>query len=210
MKILLSIPYGLGFRNLVCAGVVDAWLADGVEVKLLVPTLPDADAAFLVKEIPAPVGVVPLLPVAHGAWFTALKVLKQHHYATRTRLDSFAIRRQRRRQQRPLVHAAAAPLEWFGEHVLPERLVDMALARTRQPHEATYGRLMDDFGPDVVAVTKPGYMPEELPVVRAARARRIPVVAVDTTWDNTRCGAPTCSSSTRQPCRDCSKHKGSR
>lgn len=184
MKVLLSIPYGLGFRNLVCAGVVDACLADGAEVKLLVPTLPDADAEFLAKEIPASVGVAPLLPVVHGPWFTALKVLKQHKYGVRTGLDSFAIRRQRRRQQRPLVHAAVSPLEWFGEHVLPERLVDMSMARTRQPHEATYGRLIDDFRPDVVAVTKPGYVPEELPLIRAANARRIPVVAVDTTWDN--------------------------
>lgn len=184
MKILLSVPYGLGFRNLVCAGVVDACLAAGAELTLLIPALPDEDAKPLRAEIPAGVDVAPLLPVDHGAWFTALKALKQHVYGVRTGLDSFAIRRQRRRHQRPAVHFAVTPLEWFGERVIPEALLDAALARTRQPHEGLYGRLLDRQRPDVVAVTKPGYMPEELPVIRAARSRRIPVIAVDTTWDN--------------------------
>ncbi len=184
MKILLSVPYGLGFRNLVCAGVVDACLQKGAEVRLLLPPLPETDAEYLTRQIPPSVRVERLLPVDHGAWFTALKALKQHQYAVRTGLDSFAIRRLRRRRQRPLVHFAVSPLEWLGDRAVPERLVDAAIARAGQPHEATYLHLIDEFRPDVVAITKPGYMPEELPVIQAARKRRVPVVAVDTTWDN--------------------------
>lgn len=184
MRVWCSVPYGLGFRNLVVAGVVSACVQKGARVRLLLPSLHADDIAVLRQEIPAGVEIEALLPVAHGPWFTALKALKQHHYAVRTRLESFAIRRKRRRFQQPVAHALATPFEWVGERVVPESVVDFALTRTPQPHEASYGRAMDRDRPDVLAVTKPGYMPEELPLIRAARARGIPVVAVDTTWDN--------------------------
>jgi hypothetical protein len=36
----------------------------------------------------------------------------------------------------------------------------------------------------VVVVAKPGFVPDELPLIRAARRYGCPVISVDTTWDN--------------------------
>jgi hypothetical protein len=43
---------------------------------------------------------------------------------------------------------------------------------------------LDSARIDVVVLSKPGYQPEDLPLIKAARSRNIPTISVDTTWDN--------------------------
>jgi hypothetical protein len=65
-----------------------------------------------------------------------------------------------------------------------EEWVDRRIARARQPFESYYGRLLDELRIGAVAVAKPVYQPEDLPLIKSARTREIPVISIDTTSDN--------------------------
>jgi len=182
--VLFSIPYGLGFRNIVCADVLSTLVNRGARATVLLPPLPDRDGAALRAELPRGVEVARLEPVRSSLPFTYLKALKQIHYSRRTALDTFQIKYQRRRQQTPLFHYAASAAERAGRVLLPEPAVDGLLSAWRQPFESHYSRMLQRLAPSVVAVTKPGYHPEELPLTKAARALGLPTIAIDTTWDN--------------------------
>lgn len=182
--IVLSIPYGLGFRNIVCCDVLSRITARGAHATVLLPPVPAADAAALKRELSAGVTIERLEPVRSSLAFTYLKALKQYHYSRRTELDTFQIKYQRRRHHAPFFHFAMTVAERIGEHLLPESPVDAMLERWTQPFEDHYRRMLGRLKGTVVALTKPGYHPEELPITKAARALHIPTIAIDTTWDN--------------------------
>jgi hypothetical protein len=177
-------PYGISFRNIVCCGVVEACTSRGAAATLLIPTLTESDAKQIATEVPARVTVRELLPARHSATFTCLKLFKQHLYARRTGTESFRVKHARRRRERPFVHAGATVLERFSELLLSEAWVDARLMRARQPFERHYERLLDELGVDVIVLSKPGYSPEDLALIKAARSRHIPTISIDTTWDN--------------------------
>jgi hypothetical protein len=183
-NVLLSIPYGLGFRNIVCCDILSRLTGGGTRATVLLPPLPDRDSAAVRAELPAGVSVERLEPIRSSLPFTYLKALKQAHYSRRTALDTFQIKYQRRRQQRPMFHFAMAAAERVGQGLVPEAAVDALLGAWSQPFEAHYRRMLTEVRPAAVAVTKPGYHPEELPLTKAARALGIPTIAIDTTWDN--------------------------
>lgn len=182
--LLVSLPYGMAVRNLACCGVLEACQRRGAEMTVLVPQLDAADEQAVRRELPERVGMGPLLSVSHSWFYTYLKFLKQYFYSRRTGLESFQIRYRYRRSKTPLFHTAARIVELASGAVLSERQVDRLLATVRHPHEDHYRRLIRDVGADALVITKPGYMPSELPLIKAARLAGLPVVSVDTTWDN--------------------------
>jgi hypothetical protein len=182
--VVFSIPYGLGFRNIVCADILNTVVDRGCRATVLLPQVPDRDGAALAAELPPGVGIERLETARPSLPFTYLKALKQIHYSRRTALDTFQIKYQRRRQQAPLFHYAMSAAEGAGRMLMPESLVDMALRSWTQPFESHYHRMLRRLNATAVAVTKPGYHPEELPLTKAARAHGIPTIAIDTTWDN--------------------------
>src|SRR5687768_6085855 len=97
MNALVSIPYGLGFRNIVTCGVLDALARAGVHCDVRLPKMADADRAVLTAQLPEGTLVGPLHPVVHSRTYSSLKMLKQHHYGERTGLSGFMVRRGRRR-----------------------------------------------------------------------------------------------------------------
>ena len=182
--ILFSLPYGLGFRNIVCGDILSGFVARGGRATVLLPPLPPVDRSAVAAELPPDVGVRELRMVRPTLPFTYLKALKQYQYSRRTALGTFQIKYQRRRQQRPAFHYAVTAAERAGEWLMPERVVDALLRTWRQPFEDYYRRMLSELRPSAVAVTKPGYMPEELPLLKVARSLGIPSIAIDTTWDN--------------------------
>ncbi len=183
-QLLFSLPYGIGFRNIVCCGVLDACRALGAGATLLIPELSPADAQRIGGEIPPGIAVRELKAAKHSRSFTCLKLIKQHLYGQRTGLESFQVKRQRRRREWPLLHAAASVIERAAEMLCSEEWVDERIARARQPFEDYYERMLDELRIDTVVLAKPGYQPEDLALIRAARAHRVPTISVDTTWDN--------------------------
>ena len=182
--VLFSLPYGLGFRNIVCCDILSGFVAKGGRATALLPPLPRRDEAALRAELPGQVEVRPLRTVTSSLAFTYLKALKQFQYSSRTALDTFKIKYQRRRQQTPLFHYAVHAAEHAGGRLIPESLVDTMLQRWPLPAEDYYHRMLTEVRPTAIALTKPGYHPEELPITKAARQLGIPTVSIDTTWDN--------------------------
>lgn len=183
-KLIFSLPYGISFRNIVCCGILDKCLEKGAAATLLLPDLTDRDRGRIESQLPAGVDVRRLLPAAPYQNFRFLKLIKQHLYAKRTGLDSFRVKNDRLRHQRPLMHLGTTALARFAETLCTEQWVDSRIARARQPFEDYYDTLLEERRVDTVVVAKPGYQPEDLALIRAARRRKIPVVSVDTTWDN--------------------------
>jgi CDP-glycerol glycerophosphotransferase (TagB/SpsB family) len=83
-----------------------------------------------------------------------------------------------------VLHIGATCLERVAERLCSEDWVDRQLQLAPQPFEDYYGTLLDELRTDVVILAKPGYQPEDLALIKAARARRIATISVDTTWDN--------------------------
>jgi CDP-glycerol glycerophosphotransferase (TagB/SpsB family) len=183
-KLLFSLPYGIGFRNVVCCGIVRECLGRAARATVLIPRLNDEDRRQIVRQLPPGVGVEPLMPAHHSPYFTTLKLVKQHLYAKRTGLQSFRVKHDRRRKERPLLHVAASAIERAAERCCSEEWVDQRIARAPQRFEGYYAALLQRLQIDVVVLAKPGYQPEDLPLIKAARENRVPTVSVDTTWDN--------------------------
>lgn len=183
-RLLFSLPYGIGFRNVVCCGVLEAAIRHGTECTVLLPHLSEHDRARIMSQLPPNVQTRELKTVKHSAWFTVLKLAKQHFYARRTGLDSFRVKRNRRRSQSRFLHAGASALEMLAEHACSEEWVDEQIGLAKQPFERYYRDLLEELQVDVVILAKPGYQPEDLPLIKSARARRTPTVSIDTTWDN--------------------------
>ena len=182
--LLFSLPYGIGFRNIVCCGIVQACLAAKARATVLLPRLSDDDRRRIVGQLPVGVDVQELMPARHSAAFTGLKLIKQHLYARRTGLDSFRVKHERRRREQPLLHVGATAAERLAELCCSEEWVDRQIAASRQPYEAHYDALLRDLKVDAIVLAKPGYQPEDLALIKSARRRRTPTISVDTTWDN--------------------------
>jgi hypothetical protein len=181
-QLVFSIPYGLAFRAVVATGVLHRCVSRGHEAHLLLPDCAPEDRKRLESQIPAGATVSRLRPVPRTPRITTLKFLKQHLYGRRSGSRTFAIKRLERRRRRPLFHAAASMAERVGEICLSEEQVDRWLAASPQPFEDDYARELS--GAAALVITKPGYHPDELPVIRAAKRSSVPVVSIDTTWDN--------------------------
>jgi hypothetical protein len=183
-NVLVSLPYGMAVRNLVCCGVIEACVKKSLNVTVLAPHLTESDHKILLGELPEGVAVERLLAVPRSWLYSYLKFLKQYFYSKRTGLESFQIRRRYRRRKTPFFHAAARLVEGISEWTLTESQVDRLLGTVPQPNERHYHRLIERTGADGLVITKPGYMPEDLPVIKAARVAGMPIISVDTTWDN--------------------------
>jgi CDP-glycerol glycerophosphotransferase (TagB/SpsB family) len=181
-RLLFSVPYGLAFRAVVATGLVRECVEQGHSARLLLPRLAAADQSLIRGQIPADVSIGHLRTVPRTARLTLLKFFKQHLYNRRTGSRTFAVKREERRRRRPVFHLAASIAERAAELCLTEGQVDGWLAAAPQPFEREYSRDLQDI--DALVITKPGYHPDELPLIRAAKRQGIPVVSVDTTWDN--------------------------
>jgi hypothetical protein len=181
-NLVFSIPYGIAFRNVVCCGIVEA-VQRQANVMLLLPRLTANDARVVRQEVPAGVEVGELRLPLHGPWIIALKAMKQYHYAKRAGTESFRIKYLNRKRERPLFHAVASVVEQVGSRIFPESLVDRMFRRTL-PNERHYIRLLEQKKAEALIIMKPGYQPEDLPLINAANKLGLPTVSIDTTWDN--------------------------
>jgi hypothetical protein len=181
-RILFSIPYGLAFRAVVSAGLVEQCVKQGHQVRVLLPPLAPSDRPRIHAQLADGVEVGELRRVPRSLRVSVLKFLKQHLYYQRTASQTFATKRRERRRSRPVFHAFASAAEQAGAWLTTEAQLDRWLSGTRQPFEAEYACELE--GVDAVAITKPGYHPDDLPLIRAAKQRAVPVISVDTTWDN--------------------------
>ena len=183
-RIAVSLAYGLAFRNLACTGALDRVVESGIEPFVYLPPLAAADAATLHSELPAATSLRSLAPARPATKLKLLKFLKQHFYRRRTALDSFEVRRNYRRQEQPAFHVLASLVEAASSRLVDEAQVDRWLTGIELPGERAYLDHMTRDRVEALVVTKPGYLPDELPLIKAARRLGLPVLSADTTWDN--------------------------
>jgi hypothetical protein len=183
-RIVVAIPYGLAFRNLACSGVLRYLVEHECEVTVLLPPIAKEDRAHVEGELPSQVRVESLHIGKHSVPYQLLKFLKQHYYGERTQLESFAIKKRYRHRDSPVWDLLASAVEKTASTVVSEAMLDDWLLKWKYPFETRYVRCLQEWRADAVVVTKPGYHPDELALIKAARRVGAPTISVDTTWDN--------------------------
>ena len=184
-SVFISVPHGTSAGNMLRAGGVLTAIRQsdpGVTIVLLSPMA--GDPAF-VREFHAPGTLIldepPHRPVGLEA---RLFALVQASYLNAGRTESVRIRLDEAR--------AAGAIRWIwlkalAGHLLVEPFTRhgsrYALSDLLVSHPAME-RLFDQYRPSLVIVANPGLVFSEVPLLRTARRRRVPTVAMDPSWDN--------------------------
>ena len=142
------------------------------------------DAAF-VREFERPgVRLIDLPPHQPSGLEGRLLAIVQAGYLSRGQTESVRIRLQEAR--------AAGTIRWLGVKGLIGRLLVEPLIRNgsryalsdRLISDPEMERLFDTYQPVLVVAANPGLVFSEVPLIRTARRRGIPSMAIDPSWDN--------------------------
>lgn len=180
--LLWSIPHGASAGNMLRTGVLASLLDASRQLRVVLLSPLSADPAFT-RELAHPRITFEVLP-AHvpGGFEGRLLGVIQARYLQICSTDTLRIRGSqefpgaaRLRSLKRLLGRVAAPGGRRGRwYDVSDRLVlDPAM-------EA----LFDRYRPALVAAASPGLIFSEIPVLRTAKRRSVPAIAVDLSWDN--------------------------
>src|SRR5437773_5348111 len=180
--LLWSIPHGASAGNTLRTGVLAAVLDAVPDLRVVLLSPLSADRTFT-EEFAHPRVEFDVLPPHMPAGFEGrLLGVVQARYLEACTTDTLRIRGAKEfpggarwRRLKRLLGRFVAPQgprgDWYG---VIDHLVN----------DAAMGRTFDRCRPTLVAVATPGLIFSEIPVMRTARRRSIPAMAVDLSWDN--------------------------
>jgi hypothetical protein len=182
--ILLSVPHGAAAGNIVRTGIVRRVLDADPSVRILMLTPMATDLAF-VEEVRHPRVTVEALPPHQPAGLEArMLALMQAGYLESGVTESVRIRR--------VEAQAKGTIRWIGAKHLIARVVAPSLVRRETRYDAIDRRVshpaaeqtFDRYRPGLVVTSSPGLIYSEVPLLRTAKRRGIPTMAIDPSWDN--------------------------
>ena len=182
--ILLSVPHGAAAGNIVRTGILRRILEADTSVHVVMLTPMAADPDF-VKEVAHPRLAVDALPPHQPAGIEArMLALMQAGYLQSGVTESVRIRRAEAQ--------AKGTIRWIGLKHLIGRTLAPSLVRKETRYDAIDRRVshpgaertFDRYQPDLVVTSSPGLIYSEVPLLRTARRRRVPTMAIDPSWDN--------------------------
>jgi len=178
--VLWSIPNGSSAGNMLRSGVLSRVLEDAADARVVIMSPLVADPSFT-REFANPRIIFEPLPAHVPSGLEArLLGIVQAHYLEGRKTETLKIKlgaghpgaAMRARRVKAFVGRAISPRnDWYRwvDRAVSDPAVDAVFAR----HQ-----------PTVVAVATPGLIFAEIPLLRAARRRRVPTMAVDLSWDN--------------------------
>lgn len=183
--VFVSVPHGTSAGNMLRqAGVLRRLRESDADLTIVLLTPMANDPAF-VREFEGPGTVILDLPPHKPSGLEArLLALVQASYLSAGQTESVRIRLAEAR--------AAGTIRWIGVKALLGRLLvepftrrgsRYALSDLLVSHPAME-RLFDQYRPSLVVVANPGLVFSEVPLLRTARRRRVPAMAIDASWDN--------------------------
>ncbi|MBI4236172.1 MAG: hypothetical protein HY688_02290 [Chloroflexi bacterium] len=197
--VFLATSIGVGVRYFFQTEIVPTLLEAGIRVIGLVPD-PEAVQGELASD-PSSVPLEALRPArpgpeqANGRW-RALRLARNvgveylRTFGMSRRMNLAVIRDSRAWEEHRLTRGKARYL------VPPLRLAAAAMRRSRaarafftrylesRPPPNSHADLFDTYAPDLVVVSSPGWWPEDEDLIREARARGVPTLAVVVGWDH--------------------------
>lgn len=179
--ILLSLCTGAHVRDVLRSRVVGALLEADVTCVICTPAA--GDPRFVREFRRDRVEIEPLAPYRVEGLEGKLKVARDAVFIHQKRVRSREIMvRPRSLRDWPrhagmlVVGRGLGKSSWFGRTLA--RLDEVSF----QSH--LYDGLLDTRRPDLVVTTSPGFYEADRPLLRAARARRIPIACLVSSWDN--------------------------
>jgi len=181
--LLWTIPNGSSAGNMLRTGVLARVLACAGDARVVLMSPLVDDPAFTAEFAHPRVAFEPLPPhVPAGVERRLLGIIQARYLEART-TETLRIKLAagpastalRHRRLKALIGRALAPRadsgRWyhFADRLVSDPHADGVIARHR---------------PTLVAVSTPGLIFAEIPVLRAARRRQVPTMAVDLSWDN--------------------------
>jgi hypothetical protein len=181
--LLWSVPNGSSAGNMLRSGVLARLLDHEADLRVVIASPLAADPVFT-KEFAHPrVGFENLPPhVPAGLEARLLGVIQARYLEART-TETLKIKLAaghsgtalRHRRVKSVIGRAIAPRGTAGRwYDWADRLISDPAAQA----------LFDRCQPTVVAAATPGLIFAEIPLLRVARRRRVPTMAVDLSWDN--------------------------
>lgn len=182
---LVSVPHGTSAGNMLRQTRLLDRLREfdpGLTIVLLSPMA--GDRAFVREFLGSGIEILDLPPHQPRGLEARLLALTQASYLNAGQTESVRIRLAEAR--------ASGSIRWLGVKALAGRaLVEpftrhgsrYALSDALVSHPAME-RLFDRYQPALVVVANPGLVFSEVPVLRTAKRRRVPTIALDASWDN--------------------------
>jgi hypothetical protein len=178
--LLWTIPNGSSAGNVLRTGVLARVLACVGDARVVLMSPLVDDPAFTSEFAHPRVGFEPLPPhVPRGVEGRLLGIIQARYLEARTtetlRIKLAAAPTRRRRRMKALIGRVLSPRaergRWYdvADRLVSDPRADRVFARHR---------------PTLIAVSTPGLIFAEIPVLRAARRRRVRTMAVDLSWDN--------------------------
>jgi len=182
-SLLWTIPNGSSAGNVLRSGVLARLLDDVRDLRVVLVSPLAGDAAFTGEFAHPRVAFEPLPPHVPSGLEGRLLGLVQARYLEARTTDTIRIKLAaghagaalRYRRAKALLGRALSPRPDSGRwYDVSDRLVADPSAE----------RLFDRYRPTLVAVSTPGLIFAEIPMLRTARRRGIRAMAVDLSWDN--------------------------
>jgi len=178
--LLWSVPNGSSAGNMLRSGVLARVLEDAADARVVLMSPLVADPSFTREFADPRITFEPLPAHVPSGVEARLLGIVQAHYLEGRKTETLKIKlgaghpgaAMRARLLKALVGRAISPRDdWYRwvDRAVSDPAVDAVFARHR---------------PTAVAVATPGLIFAEIPLLRAARRRRVPTMAVDLSWDN--------------------------
>jgi hypothetical protein len=180
--LLWSIPHGGTAGFMLRTGVMESVLKAVPDLRVVLLSPLSADPVFI-REFANPRVSFEILPphVPSGVEGKILGLVQARYLEVCT-TDTLRIRGAKECQGAPRLH----PLKrLLGRIMTPNgRRGEWYECADLFPRDAAMARLFDRHRPSLVAAASPGLIFSEIPVLRTARRRAVPTMAVDLSWDN--------------------------
>lgn len=182
--ILFSVPHGAAAGNIVRTGIIRRLLEAEPSLRATILSPMAADEAFVNEVAHARVSVEPLPPHQPAGIEARLLALMQAGYLESGLTESVRIRRAEAQ--------AKGTIRWIGaKHFLTRTIAPSLVTKeTRYDvidrwvwHPETE-RQFDRLQPQLLVTSSPGLIFAEVPLLRTAKRRGVPTMAIDASWDN--------------------------
>lgn len=181
---LLSVPHGAAAGNIVRTGILRRILDAEPSARIVILSPMAADPAFVAEVAHPRVTVEPLAPHRPSGIEARLMALMQAAYLESGVTQSVKIRRAEAE--------AKGTLRWIGAKRAIAATLAPSLVRAKSRYDLIDRRvshpaaeqLFDRHRPELVVTSSPGLIFAEVPLLRTARRRGVPAMAIDPSWDN--------------------------
>jgi hypothetical protein len=179
-SILFNITHGFQARMLLRSSTAEHLLASGTQ---LIIVKPDAPEEYFLREFDHPQMTVVEMPYRASRLEGHLITLRQYLLMNPSLGGTLNFKNEVFRRQAPKRYYMARTGNLILGNVAPLRRAYLAAENKIFPG-SEFDALLRQYQPDLVVTATPGYVPQDIHLLRSAKRLRIPSATVMLSWDN--------------------------